>query len=63
MMYKVISIEFKSGLFGTNIQKLDDQMSDILNKYEKQGWELVALTEMDTNRKQYSYKFVFKSKS
>ena len=62
-MYKVISIEFKSGLFGTNIQKLDDQMSDILNKYEKQGWELVALTEMDTNRKQYSYKFVFKSKS
>ncbi|MBE6690287.1 MAG: DUF4177 domain-containing protein [Ruminococcaceae bacterium] len=61
-MYKIISIEFKSGLFGTNIQKLDDRMTEILNSYEKQGWELVTFTEMDTARKGYTYKFVFKAK-
>ena len=60
-MYKVISCEFKCGLLGgTNIQKLDQQMTEILNKYEAAGWEFVSLTEIGNDRKQFSYKFVFK---
>ncbi len=63
-MYKVISMEFKTGLFGTaNLTKIDAQMTEILDKYEKAGWNLVALDTVDVSGKNFVYRFVFKSKS
>ena len=62
-MYKVISMEFKTGLMGgVNITKQDTQMEQILNKYEAQGFELVTISEVEVSGKNFVYRFVFKSK-
>lgn len=59
-MYQVFTYEVKTGLFGANIEKADKQMEDFLNAQEKNGWELVSISEMNTNGKSFVYKMVFK---
>ncbi len=59
-MYQVFTYEVKTGLFGANVEKADKQMEDFLNAQEKNGWELVSISEMNTNSKSFVYKMVFK---
>ena len=59
-MYKVVTYEVKTGLFGANVAKVDAQMEEYLNSEAKNGWELVTMTEMNTSTKSFVYKMVFK---
>jgi hypothetical protein len=59
-MYYVTTYEVKTGLFGANMGKVDDEMAAFLNSFEKNGWTLVAMTEMNTSGKSFVYKMVFK---
>lgn len=61
-MYKVVSYETKCGLFGANIQKADAKMEEFINEYEKNGWELVSMTSLETSSKSFDYKMIFKKK-
>ena len=59
-MYKVVTYEVKTGLFGAKTAKVDAQMEEYLNLEEKNGWALVTMTEMNTDTKSFVYKMVFK---
>ena len=59
-MYKVVTYEVKTGLFGVKMAKVDAEMEEYLNLEEKNGWALVTMTEMDTDTKSFVYKMVFK---
>lgn len=59
-MYKIVTYEIKTGLFGANTAKSDAEMVEFLNAKEKEGWCLVSMTEMDTNSRSFVYKMVFK---
>ena len=59
-MYKVLTYEVKTGMLGVNMQKADLKMENFLNDMEKDGWQLISLSEMDTNSKSFVYKMVFK---
>jgi len=61
-MYKVFTYEVKKGLFGTNMEKADRAMEEFLNEQDQNGWELVSLSEMNTDTKTFIYKMVFKKK-
>lgn len=60
-MYTVTTYEIKTGLFGgVNMAKADAQIATFINTYEKNGWSLVCMTEMNTDSKSFMYKMVFK---
>ena len=59
-MYKVITYEVKTGFLGTNTAKCDQQMESFLNEQEKAGWQLVSISEMNTDSRSFVYKMVFK---
>jgi len=59
-MYKVVTYEIKTGLFGANTAKSDAEMEQFLNKTENDGWCLVSMTEMNTDSRSFIYKMVFK---
>ena len=61
-MYNVVTYEVKKGFFGTNIEKADQEMAEYLNEQEQNGWELVSISEMNTDSKTFVYKMVFKNK-
>ena len=62
-MYKVESLEIKSGLFGTTYAKTDAQIADFINAHESEGWELVSMNEINSDSKNFWYRFTFKKKA
>ncbi len=58
--FKVVTYEMKSGLFGTNVNKADNEMSNYLNKMAEEGWECISIATFDTSSKNFMYKIVFK---
>ncbi len=62
-MYVVKTYTIFAGLFGSvKIARADEELAKFLNEQEKLGLELVAMTEINSNSKDFSYKFVFKQK-
>ena len=62
-MYKVETYEIKTGIFGASIAKSDAQLGEFLNAQYAAGWELVAMSEMNSDSKNFQYKLVFKKKA
>ena len=63
-MYVVKTYTIFAGLFGSvKIAKADEELGKFINDQAKLGLELVAMTEMNTNSIDYSYKLVFKQKA
>lgn len=61
-MYKVFTYEMKKGFFGTSVEKSDRAMEEFLNEQDQNGWELISISEMNTDTKTFVYKMVFKKK-
>lgn len=59
-MYKVETCEIKSGVFGAKMAKMDQQLADIMNRYEADGWVFVSMTELGSDSKNFTFKLVFR---
>ena len=59
-MYKVVTYEIKTGLFGANTAKSDAAMAQFLNEQENDGWCLVSMREMNADSRSFVYELVFK---
>ena len=53
----------KSGLLtGTNFEKENKKLVEYLENAGKNGWELVSMTSLPNNSKEFTYELVFKRK-
>ena len=60
-MYKIVNYEQKAGFFSSQV-KIDGEFEEYLNSMDKDGWALVAMTQLDTTGKNFVFKLVFKKK-
>ena len=60
--YFVTTYAMKSGFFGTNVEKEDKRLTDYLNLMNSTGWELVSMSEMNSDDRSFVYKLVFRAK-
>ncbi len=59
-MYKVETIDVKSGVMGTKTKKMDKRLTELLNQREAEGWEFVSMTELGSDSKNFTFQLVFK---
>ena len=59
-MYKVETYDVKCSVRGTRTVKMDTYLTNIINKQEADGWELVSMTELGSKSKNFTFQMVFK---